>query len=200
MNGFFKLITPFIDPLTRDKLKFNGDMTEHVPRQQLWNEFQGDLEFEYDHDKYWPALIQLCEEKHSEQRARWVKSGSIIGESENYLKGGKIPSIGDIAFPLVDPKTDVPPATSEATDSTPVKENASPEVAEATKEAPGVAKEQPSLVEAPEGAKETSSTAEAAALTHNSSSQANGNKDVVAAFADPVITTEGDRTYVPNEI
>ena len=99
MNGFFKLITPFIDPLTREKLKFNGNMREHVPTQQLWNEFQGDLEFEYEHNTYWPALLKLCEERHSEQRERWVKAGSIIGESENYLKGGSSPSVGYVPAP-----------------------------------------------------------------------------------------------------
>lgn len=69
-------------------------MRQHVPPQQLWKEFQGDLDFEYDHDVYWPALIKLCEEKHSEQRARWVKAGKHYGESEMYLRGGDAPSVG----------------------------------------------------------------------------------------------------------
>ncbi|TVY68905.1 CRAL-TRIO domain-containing protein, partial [Lachnellula suecica] len=92
--GFFKLITPFIDPLTREKLKFNEDMRQLVPPQQLWKEFQGDLEFEYDHEAYWPALMKLCEEKHSEQRERWVKAGKHYGESEVYMKGGDASSVG----------------------------------------------------------------------------------------------------------
>ncbi|TVY86744.1 CRAL-TRIO domain-containing protein [Lachnellula willkommii] len=92
--GFFKLITPFIDPLTKEKLKFNDNMRQHVPPQQLWKEFQGDLDFEYDHEVYWPALIKLCEEKHSEQRARWVKAGKHYGESEMYMRGGDAPSVG----------------------------------------------------------------------------------------------------------
>ncbi|KUJ22066.1 CRAL/TRIO domain-containing protein [Mollisia scopiformis] len=91
VNGFFKLITPFIDPLTRQKLKFNDDMRQHVPPEQLWNEFHGDLEFEYEHDVYWPALLRLCEEKHSELVSRWVKAGKNYGESEIYLKGGDEP-------------------------------------------------------------------------------------------------------------
>jgi hypothetical protein len=88
VNGFFKLITPFIDPLTRQKLKFNDDMRQHVPPQQLWNEFHGDLEFEYDHQTYWPALLKLCEAKQAEHRERWVKAGKNYGESELYIKGG----------------------------------------------------------------------------------------------------------------
>lgn len=80
-------------------------MRQHVPPQQLWKEFQGDLDFEYDHDVYWPALIKLCEEKHSEQRARWVKAGKHYGESEMYLRGGDAPSVGS----ALGKETDVAP-------------------------------------------------------------------------------------------
>lgn len=52
------MITPFIDPVTKSKLKFNEDTRQHVPPQQLWKEFSGDLDFEYDHDVYWPAFNQ----------------------------------------------------------------------------------------------------------------------------------------------
>ncbi len=93
VNGFFKLITPFIDPLTRQKLKFNGDMREHVPPEQLWKQFHGDLDFEYDHEIYWPALLKLTEEKQRELRERWVKGGKQYGENEIYLKGGSEPSV-----------------------------------------------------------------------------------------------------------
>jgi hypothetical protein len=94
VNGFFKLITPFIDPLTRQKLKFNDDMRQHVPPQQLWNEFHGDLEFEYDHAAYWPALMKLCDQKQAEHHERWVNGGKQYGESELYIKGGDAPSVG----------------------------------------------------------------------------------------------------------
>ncbi|KAI1076317.1 CRAL/TRIO domain-containing protein [Whalleya microplaca] len=86
--GFFKLITPFIDPLTREKLKFNEDMTQFVPKEQLWTEFKGgELQFEYDHDVYWPALQKLCGEKRAEWVRRWEAGGKQIGEKEGYLKG-----------------------------------------------------------------------------------------------------------------
>jgi hypothetical protein len=91
--GFFKLITPFIDPLTREKLKFNDNMRQYVPPEQLWTEFQGDLNFDYDHEVYWPALIKMCEAKHAELKARWVAAGKNYGESEIYLRGGDAPSV-----------------------------------------------------------------------------------------------------------
>ena len=85
--GFFKLITPFIDPLTREKLKFNDDVRQYVPPEQLWKEFGGDVDFEYDHATYWPALLKICEERRAERKARWEKAGKRYGESETYLKG-----------------------------------------------------------------------------------------------------------------
>ncbi|RAL64814.1 hypothetical protein DID88_001411 [Monilinia fructigena] len=94
VNGFFKLITPFIDPLTKEKLKFNDDMKQHVPPQQLWAEFEGELAFEYDHATYWPALLKMCEQRQKDVLERWVQAGKHIGESEVYLKGGNSPSIG----------------------------------------------------------------------------------------------------------
>lgn len=87
--GFFKLITPFIDPLTREKLKFNEDVAIYVPREQLVKEdFNGDIDFEYDHEVYWPALIKLCDEVRAERKARWEAAGKRYGESEDVIKGG----------------------------------------------------------------------------------------------------------------
>lgn len=103
VNGFFKLITPFIDPMTRVKLKFNDDMRQHVPPQQLLTDFHGDLEFVYEHDVYWPALLSLCEERHAEQIARWEKAGKHYGESELYLKGGNEESVAGSSVETVAP-------------------------------------------------------------------------------------------------
>lgn len=76
--------------MTREKLKFNEDVRQYVPPEQLWKEFGGDVDFEYDHSIYWPALLKLCEEKRAEQKARWEQAGKQYGESEAYLKGGDI--------------------------------------------------------------------------------------------------------------
>ena len=88
VTGFFKLITPFIDPNTREKLKFNEDMSQYVPTEQMWSEFSsGKLEFDYDHSVYWPALQKLCGERREARRQRWVAGGQQLGESEDYLSG-----------------------------------------------------------------------------------------------------------------
>lgn len=83
-----KLITPFIDPLTREKLKFNEDLRKHVPPSQLLKAVGGDVEFEYDHSSYWPALNKLAAQRRNEYRERWIQGGKLVGEHENYLRGG----------------------------------------------------------------------------------------------------------------
>jgi hypothetical protein len=95
ISGFFKLITPFIDPMTREKIKFNEDMGLHVPREQLLKESGGHVQFEYDHEQYWPALNDLCDFKRAEYQARWEKAGKRIGEYEAYLRGGDEKSLAE---------------------------------------------------------------------------------------------------------
>ncbi|KKF94388.1 CRAL-TRIO domain-containing protein C23B6.04c [Ceratocystis platani] len=87
--GFFKLITPFIDPRTVVKLKFNEVMSQYVPEEQLWNEFEGGkLNFEYDHSVFWPALWKMTQDSKAARKERWVAGGKHIGEHESYLFGG----------------------------------------------------------------------------------------------------------------
>ncbi|KAJ6184663.1 hypothetical protein N7519_005964 [Penicillium mononematosum] len=91
--GFFKLITPLIDPNTRQKLKFNEDLRQHVPPSHLMKSVGGDVEFRYDHASYWPALNKLAEQRREAYRERWVQGGKLVGEFENYLKGENVPSL-----------------------------------------------------------------------------------------------------------
>jgi hypothetical protein len=89
VNTFFKIISPFIDPVTKSKMNFNPNMRDFIPPERLWNHHDGDLDFEYDHSVYWPALQKLTEGRKERMRERWVRAGKMIGESEEYLKGGQ---------------------------------------------------------------------------------------------------------------
>lgn len=103
IQGFFKLITPFIDPLTREKLKFNESLREHVPSAQLWTTLGGDVQFEYDHSVYWPALIKLASDRRQAYRERWVSGGKKVGESEEYLRGGAASSVSQTELSTAQP-------------------------------------------------------------------------------------------------
>lgn len=93
--GFFKLITPFIDPLTKQKLRFNEEMSITVPKEQLLKRNGGFVEFEYDHSEYWPALNKFAELRRNEYRDRWEKAGKQIGEHEDYLQGALQPCFAE---------------------------------------------------------------------------------------------------------
>ncbi|KAF2216140.1 hypothetical protein CERZMDRAFT_34029 [Cercospora zeae-maydis SCOH1-5] len=93
VNTFFKIISPFIDPVTREKMKFNEAMSNYIPKEQLWNEFGGDVNFDYDHSIYWPAFEAECTKRRDAYRKRWETAGKRVGEYEHYLRGGSHPSL-----------------------------------------------------------------------------------------------------------
>lgn len=91
VNAFFKLIMPFVDPVTRNKVKFNPNVFEDglMAKDQVMKEWwDGDREFEWDHSKYWPALVRTCAERRAEQMDRWRELGAKVGLSEWDMKGG----------------------------------------------------------------------------------------------------------------
>ncbi|CCG81079.1 Related to PDR16 protein [Taphrina deformans PYCC 5710] len=103
--GFFKLITPFIDPLTREKLKFNEDLTLHVPRSQLDSDFGGEIVFDYVQKDYWPTILKMSNEARSRKQDNWRKAGGGIGISEDVMKGGTVESSGGGMAMAVEPHT-----------------------------------------------------------------------------------------------
>jgi len=83
---------PFVDPVTREKIKFNPDVVKDgsvLPEQLMtiygWG---GSQEFEYVHEKYWPTLIALCEAERMAGLDRWRALGGKVGLSEWDIKGG----------------------------------------------------------------------------------------------------------------
>lgn len=60
LNFFYKGIAPFLDPVTRDKMRFNPDVTELIPRSHLDSEFGGDYEYEFDYESYWKQIVDHC--------------------------------------------------------------------------------------------------------------------------------------------
>lgn len=93
ISAFMKLVFPFIDPRTKEKIVFNEDMRKYVPPEQLRRSHGGDVEFEYEHGVYWLSLIKLAEERRRLQHERWVNGGKMIGEYELYMKGGQDESL-----------------------------------------------------------------------------------------------------------
>jgi hypothetical protein len=94
VSTFLKLVSPFIDPVTKTKMRYNEPLTDHVPSSQLMKNAGGEVDFVYDHSVYWAALDALATQRRKEQRERWEAAGKVIGESEIYLFGGNEKSVG----------------------------------------------------------------------------------------------------------
>ncbi|CEP63194.1 phosphatidylinositol transporter LALA0_S07e04588g [Lachancea lanzarotensis] len=84
---FLKMIHPFIDPMTREKLVFDEPFPKYVPEDQLDKLYGGLLDFTYNHDVYWPRLLEISAEKRSHYLSRFEKFGSKVGLSEYDLRG-----------------------------------------------------------------------------------------------------------------
>lgn len=93
LNAFFKIIMPLVDPVTREKVKFNPKVIEegHISADQLMGAggWGGAVDFEYEHDKYWPALLELTKKRREEQMQRWRAMGGKVGSDEWTIKGGE---------------------------------------------------------------------------------------------------------------
>ena len=87
LKFFFTAISAFIDPATREKMKFDQDLRTLIPPEQLIKAYGGDVDFVYEHEVYWPAFIKLTEERRALMVQRWEEAGKRVGESEAYLKG-----------------------------------------------------------------------------------------------------------------
>jgi hypothetical protein len=62
-------------------------MTPDMVMKEWWG---GDREFEWDHAKYWPALVTMCEERRKSQLERWRNLGAKVGISEWEIKGEEV--------------------------------------------------------------------------------------------------------------
>lgn len=83
---FFKVVGPFIDPYTRLKTIYDQPFEDFVPQEQLDKEFNGLLDFEYDHDIFWKEMNDMAEGKHKTYLENFDKLGREIGLSEYDLR------------------------------------------------------------------------------------------------------------------
>ncbi|KAF7794856.1 hypothetical protein EIP86_005998 [Pleurotus ostreatoroseus] len=60
LQFFYTGISPFLDPVTRDKMRFNPDLFELVPKEQLEADFGGDYEYEFEPVSYWDQIVTAC--------------------------------------------------------------------------------------------------------------------------------------------
>jgi hypothetical protein len=70
-------------------MKFNpevlkeGIFTPDMVMKEWWG---GDVDFVYEHDKYWPGLVSMCEARKRAQFEMWKKLGGTVGLKEADFK------------------------------------------------------------------------------------------------------------------
>lgn len=111
---------PFVDPVTRLKVKINPKACLRIlsarytsrlliyifgqsqviedglfePSMIFTKSWGGAINFEYDHAQYWPKLVGMSDTSRAEQMARWKELGGTVGLEEWIIKGGPDRSIG----------------------------------------------------------------------------------------------------------
>ncbi|GLB43643.1 putative divergent CRAL/TRIO domain containing protein [Lyophyllum shimeji] len=60
LSFFYKGIAPFLDPVTRDKMRFNPNLFELIPKEQLDADFGGDFHYEFEPNSYWDQIVKAC--------------------------------------------------------------------------------------------------------------------------------------------
>jgi len=85
INVFLKIVRPFVDPTTREKIKLNPLVAEDglVARDQLVKDgWGGDIDFEYEHEQFFPTLVKMSCERKECWMAKWKKLGGTVGTKE----------------------------------------------------------------------------------------------------------------------
>ncbi|WWC58486.1 uncharacterized protein I303_101029 [Kwoniella dejecticola CBS 10117] len=87
------LVWPFVDPATKKKVKFGSGKGREIVKEgdvaasQLLQEAGGDLDIPYDHDSYWPALLNVCLQLRKDEEERWIALGDRqVGREEKQFK------------------------------------------------------------------------------------------------------------------
>ncbi|GCF00942.1 hypothetical protein ZYGM_001160 [Zygosaccharomyces mellis] len=87
--AFLKMMYPFLDPETRQKVIFDEPFEKYIDPSQLDAIYNGRLDFHYKHEIYWPDLTAKVKKVKEIQYSRFLKFGGIAGISEFDLKGDR---------------------------------------------------------------------------------------------------------------
>jgi len=101
IHAFYKMISPLIDPVTRNKMKFNPKpvqdglfAADELVKEGGWG---GERDFVYDHDRYWGSFARMCDEIREARMVRWRKLGAQVGCDEWDYKSDEVVDVAAAA-------------------------------------------------------------------------------------------------------
>lgn len=98
-KAFWNAIQPFMDPVTKSKCKFDEDVKNDIPSEQLSAEFGGSVHPRYQHERYWDELVKLCDTRREKMLQRFKEQcRSDIGASEWVIRGGNDKKFNSMAL------------------------------------------------------------------------------------------------------
>jgi hypothetical protein len=76
--------------VTRTKTATNPRVVEDglFSADQVMPSWGGTRELDFQHARYWPTLLKICEERERRWQARWRELGARVGVSEWDYKTG----------------------------------------------------------------------------------------------------------------
>jgi hypothetical protein len=95
LEFFYRGISPFLDPVSRDKMRFNPDLKTLVPDDHLDANFGGSFQYEFEPKSYWESLISYVSFNFLSSRLFRSINGLIQGLSysgrrnENHGRGAR---------------------------------------------------------------------------------------------------------------
>ena len=117
LHAFYKLLNPFIDPVTRAKVVFNPvpddaglwrsaeARDQGLPDAKLFeldqlveDGWSGSALFTYTHDVYWPAFVAMAEMRRKDMLRVWRELGGTVGIKEWDVKVAVRDSLTDQAL------------------------------------------------------------------------------------------------------
>ncbi|KAF8808744.1 CRAL/TRIO domain-containing protein [Phlegmacium glaucopus] len=120
-----KIIMPFVDPITREKVKFNPNIFGEglfLPDMVMKQGWDGNQDFEYVHEKYWAGLVELCESRAKDWMENWRSLGGKVGIAEWEYKQGNVPIAKGEAGEVTDEKEEILVTTEAKVAEVPKKE------------------------------------------------------------------------------
>ncbi|KAF8311704.1 CRAL/TRIO domain-containing protein [Clavulina sp. PMI_390] len=90
VSFFLKIVMPFVDPNTREKVFLNQDVIKtglYTPAE-ITTKWGGTVTFPYEHAPYWSELVRVTSLRREEEKRAWEALGGSIGISEWEMKKG----------------------------------------------------------------------------------------------------------------